>query len=533
MKYFLLALTAFGISCSLSAQHIRPVSESDVKSVKVFLNGAQVNRELRTVLDPGTTLLQIENLSPNIDKGSISVTGTGDAVLAGVGYRMEYLTEDRKPAEVRILEDSARTLQLELDKVTGLEQVYNDEITLLNANKSVGGSNVGVDVDNLREVADFFRQRMIELRIKLIDTGREKKRVGERMARINQQLGELNAKKNRPLGTILVTMTTRQRTTVNLSLSYYIPNAAAWSPLYDIRAKDVSSPVQLAYKAQVTNASGESWDNVQLTLSTGNPSLGGNKPQITPWYLDFLQPYYPTRDRQIKELAQPSMMAKDMVTSGEAAELSVPIVQMNENQLATDFAIAMPYSLTGDGKPVTVDIQSFQLPATYTYYAAPRLDRDAFLLARVTGWDAMNLLPGPANVYFEGSYVGETGLDPALTLDTLDLSLGRDKRIVISREKKKEMTSVKTIGGNRVHESTWEIKVRNSKREPVELFLEDQFPVSRDKDIRVQTGDYSGASYDESTGKLTWKMTIGSNQTETRSFNYTVKYPKDRQVPGL
>lgn len=533
MKYFLVSLIAYGLVLPVRAQQVRDIPESDVKSVRVFLNGAQVTRAVSTTVDAGTTVLEIGNLSPNIDKQSISVSGTGEATLAGVGFRMEYLTEDKKPANVRILEDSARSLQLELDKVNSLELVYNDEIALLNANKSVGGSNVGVDVDNLHEVADFFRQRMIELRIKLIDTGREKKKVSERLARVNQQLNELNAKNNRPFGTVLVTLNARQRTTVNLTLNYYT-QGVSWSPQYDIRAKDVSSPVQLGYKAQVTNASGESWDKVQLTLSTGNPSLGGTKPQIVPWYLDFLQPYYQRGAMELKELsAMPAMRDESISTSGNAVQLSVPVVQMNENQLATDFEIAMPYSLAGDGKPVMVDIQSHQLPATYTYYAAPRLDRDAFLLARISGWDGLNLLPGLANVYFEGSYVGETSIDPSSTLDTLDLSLGRDKRIVITREKKKEMTSVKTIGGNQVHETSWEIKIRNSKREKVDLVLEDQFPISRDKDIKVQIGEYSGAGYDESTGKLTWRLSLGSNQTEVKTFNYTVKHPKDRPVPGL
>jgi len=532
MKYFLAPVFALLIAIPVSAQQVRSITESDVKSVKVFLNGAQVNREAKTTIDAGTTLLQIENLSQYIDKSSISVSGTGEAVIAGVGFRMEYLTEDRKSPEVRQLEDSAKTLQLELDKVNGLEQVYNDEITLLNANKAVGGSNIGVDVDNLREVADFFRQRMIELRIKLIDSGREKKKVSERLARVTQQLNELNARKNHPFGTILVTLTARQRTSVNLSLSYYV-QGVAWSPLYDIRAKDVASPVQLSYKAQVTNATGEQWENVRLTLSTGNPSLGGTKPQLNPWYLDFLQPYYGRQKQELKELSAVPAMRDDNLAMGQAVELSAPIVQMNENQLATDFDITLPYTLNGDGKPVTVDIQSHQLPATYTYYAAPRLDRDAFLLARVTGWDALNLLPGQANVYFEGSYVGETSINPNATQDTLDLSLGRDKRIVITREKLKELTTNKTIGGTQVHETTWEIKVRNSKREAINLVLEDQFPVSRDKDIKVQTGDFSGASYDEVSGKLTWRLSIGSNQTENRKFNYMVKHPKDRPVPGL
>src|SRR5207237_909520 len=120
----------------------------------------------------------------------------------------------------------------------------------------------------------------------------------------------------------------------------------------------------------------------------------------------------------------------------------------DENQLSVDFDIQLPYSIPSDSKAHTVDVQSYNIPASYSYFAVPKLDKDAFLLARVTKWEELNLLPGNANIYFEGAYVGQSFIDPRNAKDTLDFSLGRDKKIVVMREKKKDLNSTKFIGSN-------------------------------------------------------------------------------------
>src|SRR5205085_12519788 len=79
-----------------------------------------------------------------------------------------------------------------------------------------------------------------------------------------------------------------------VNLSYFARNAS-WKPSYDLRAKDIKGQVSLLYKASVTQNTGENWENVHVMLSTGNPTLGGNKPELVPWYLSFLMPRY---DRQ-------------------------------------------------------------------------------------------------------------------------------------------------------------------------------------------------------------------------------------------
>ena len=173
------------------------------------------------------------------------------------------------------------------------------------------------------------------------------------------------------------------------------------------------------------------------------------------------------------------------------------------------------------------------MPATYSYFAVPKLDKDAFLIARLTGWEELNLLPGNANIYFENAYVGESYVDPRGTQDTMELSLGRDKRIIIKRELKKDLSSKKFIGNNIEKEMKYLITVRNTKKEKINITLEDQFPVTKNNDIVVKVEDYSGGAYNPESGKVTWKLDVAPATTVEKTLNYSVKYPKDKVVSGL
>ena len=178
-------------------------------------------------------------------------------------------------------------------------------------------------------------------------------------------------------------------------------------------------------------------------------------------------------------------------------------------------------------------IQTFSLPAVYEYVSLPKLDADAFLTARIAGWEDLSLTPGSANIYFDGAYVGESYINPFETGDTLTLSLGRDKKIVVKREKLKEFSSTKLFGGNKERTFTFEISVRNTKKEALTIVLLDQVPLSQDKEIEVKVLELSEGIKDDETGKVAWNLALQPNETKKVRLSYSVKYPKNKSVAGL
>ncbi|MCS3800537.1 DUF4139 domain-containing protein [Niastella sp. OAS944] len=205
-------------------------------------------------------------------------------------------------------------------------------------------------------------------------------------------------------------------------------------------------------------------------------------------------------------------------------------VGVKDNQLNVVFEIELPYDVPSNGKEQNVSLKDFKIPAQFKYYSAPRLDKDAYLLGEIVDWEALNLLPGEANIIFEGTYIGKTNIDANSVQDTLNLTLGRDKRVVVNRERLADFSSVKFLGTNKKQTLTFEITVRNNKKEAVQMELRDQYPVSTNKDIEVELLQHDGASVNTETGILTWKMQLAPGEIKKYRVSYSVKYPKDKEI---
>lgn len=194
------------------------------------------------------------------------------------------------------------------------------------------------------------------------------------------------------------------------------------------------------------------------------------------------------------------------------------------------FEVELPYSIKSNGQRLTVDLKKHDLNASYKYYSIPKIDTDAFLIAELTNWNQYNLLQGEANLFFEGTFVGQTILNPQAFGDTLDISLGRDKSISISREPIEEYTKNKLIGSNKIERRAYQIKVKNQKNEPIDLVIFDQIPVPVINSITVSLDEKSGAQLEEERGKLTWNLKLDPQQVEERNLSYQVKYPKNERI---
>jgi len=206
---------------------------------------------------------------------------------------------------------------------------------------------------------------------------------------------------------------------------------------------------------------------------------------------------------------------------------------ITENQLNISFDIDIPYDILSNGKAHSVALKEIKIPATFKYYAAPRVEKEAFLLAEIVDYSKYNLLNGEANIIFEGMYVGKTQINPSQTSDTLNLSMGRDKKISIKREKVADKSGTKFLSSYKEQTFTYDITVRNNKKEMAQLLLKDQYPLSPDKEIEIELLQSDGAKVNSETGILTWDLDLKPNETKKIRISYRVKYPKDKVIDNL
>jgi uncharacterized protein (TIGR02231 family) len=177
-----------------------------------------------------------------------------------------------------------------------------------------------------------------------------------------------------------------------------------------------------------------------------------------------------------------------------------------------------------------VDLKNYQIDASYRYAVVPKLDNDAFLIAEIADWSKYSLLQGESNLYFEDGFVGRSILDGSSLQDTLEISMGRDRSIVIQREKNDEFSKKRTIGSNITETREYKITVKNNKSQAVTINVEDQIPVSVNSDITVEALALSGGTLDPQTGLVTWTITLQPGAQQELKLQYEVKYPKREKV---
>lgn len=514
-------------------------AESAITKVTVYRQGAKISRTIKINVKSGNQEIILDNLTSTIDANSLQVGIRGKAILLSASVRNNYIGYKTLPGRLRELKDSLELLIDRIDWVNNEQTIYKGEEKLIHDNQKIVNEKQKITATDIAQLADFYRSRLFTLRKKIYTNAIKLRKTREKKQKIEKQLQELNYQNGQQMGEIVLSVSADQATQIILDITY-LSRSAGWSPIYDIRCAGISGPLDLVYKANVYQNTGYDWKGINLVISTGNPTANNNRPVMSPWYIDFLQPVQirgqASVQKSSRQIPQSSNMMMEIVDMkyDQAPAPPVPYeVSAVTNQMTSEYDIRVKQDIPSDGKQHLVAIRNIELPAVYSYHTAPKLDQHAFLIARIGDYGKYDLLSGQTNIFFEGMYVGQTYLNPEATGDSLIVSLGRDDRINIQRNILTDFTSAKTIGINKKVEKGYEIIIRNNKSTEVSLEVLDQVPLSRNKDIEVEIEDMGGAKYSEDYGKLLWKIKMAPGATKKIRFVYSVKHPKSKQVSGI
>ena len=529
---------AFGLDAQTS-------QKLNIDGATVFLSGAELVSSANLSLGKGENEILFTNVAGDVKSQSITVNATNGVVVEAATFQNNYLATEVLSPHAKELKDSIELIATDSQLVHNKIVVLKHESGTIWKNSQVSGANTGLSVAELSKYLDLVNAKMEGYLNQRDAEERKLKKMVERIAKLDKQLDEEQSKNYQPGGQLLVKFYAKEATSTSVTISYVVPHAG-WSPTYDIWADDAHSPVKLYYKANIYQNSGVKWNNVRLSLSTGNPNEGVQAPTLAPWYLAFYvyQQQYSNRNNMAfsKNAAAPGPTTDvaDLVTNApgvyqnQRGQSSInEYVSVDNAGVNTSFEIDLPYTIPSDGQQHLVAIKKYELPASYRYYAVPKLDKDAFLQAEITNWEDLNLLPGQTNIFYEGTYVGQGNIDVRNVKDTMTISLGRDKKIIVKRERDIKLRSVKTIGTNIRETFAYSITIRNTRKESINLIVQDQQPVSNDKDIIIEDKETGGSEYDETTGMMKWSVPLNANETKTLSFGYTIKYPKGKTVANL
>lgn len=530
---------------------------TEIKSAIIYLDGAEIHRAKTVNLEKGRTKVIFTGLSPKFNPNNIQVTTTNNVELLAISHRIDYLTNVEEKPRVIKLKDSLDLISQKNIELANEKDAYNIEKDMMLQNKSIGGNNNGVSVAELKQAADLYRSRIMEINKAVAKIDRAVAKNNKMMNRINSELFQANAKSNYSRGEITLLLETDVAKTTEVELKYLVSNAG-WTPSYDIRAEDINKPIKLEYKAFVYNNTDIDWKDINFRLSTADPTLSATQPKLNPWYLNYKTAYYSGRKKrstynpyqqkaqvQVQDEKQAFFYQDGNISNtegwagnayyngNETTVANIPesdFENISVSELSAEFNIERAYTVPSDNKPYIVDVTEHELPTMYKHYAVPKLDKDAFLLARITNWQDLNLIEGTANIYFGGTFVGQSFIETRNVSDTLDISLGRDHKVLVTRTKLKDFSSVKYIGSNRKETHAYRMVIKNNRKVPIDIEVLDQVPVSQDSDIEVSTEEISDAEKNDLTGQLKWLFNVEPNQSKTVDLTFWVKYPKNKPV---
>jgi uncharacterized protein (TIGR02231 family) len=512
-----------------------------VKAATVYFNAAELSQNASATLPAGASEIVIKNVAVNLNESSIQIGAPASVTVLSVQFTNNYISEyesDAKSPALIIVRDSIVLVQKEIQKVNNTINSENKTIQLLDKNQQISGVNSGLNVAELMKMVEYYKNKQIEIANNINTLSEKQRKLNEVLQKLNNKL-EVNANKEEKTssGKLILQVMNQTAGIIPFDISY-LTNSASWTPFYDLRAESVTSPINMMYKAQVAQNTGIDWKKVKLTLSSGIPNQNNQAPILSSWFLanqvyneEVVVTGYGTNKRNqlqgsvYKETADQSMeMAAPVVMESSVSNYTT----VAENQLNISFDIDIPYDILSNGKVHSVSLKEIKLPASYKFYSVPKVENEAFLLAEIADYSKYNLLRGEANIIFEGMYVGKTFIEPNQTGDTLNLSMGRDKKVSVKREKVADKSGTKFLSAKKEQTFTFDITIRNNKKETVELLLKDQYPLSTDKEIEVELLQSDGAKVNTETGILTWQLQLKPNENKKFRISYRVKYPKDQ-----
>ena len=508
---------------------------SVIKEVTVYQNGAKIVREAYVNIPSGSSEVIFTDLTSSLRNNSVQVELEGNAILLSATPRINYLKEKEKSRLVKVLQDSLQLIDNQLKILAGEKSVYSGEEKLINENNKLGSEQSGVQVTELKLLSDFYRTRLMEINKKVISIESKEQELKNTKIRIQRQLNDLNALQNKPVGEIVLNLEANISTRIKVRISYLTTNAG-WYPVYDIRSESTVKPIKLIYKANVYQSTGYDWKDVRMSVSTRNPEADQNRPILNPWFIDFYQPVQQVL-REYKTARAPAAAAMNIYQEAEldekiAAEPIQYVVTESSGMMATEYAIENKQSIPSDSKEHMVAVKDFEVDAKYTYHSVPKLSDGVFLLAKLADFGSLSLLPGKANLFNQGMYVGQSDIDPFTTADTLMISLGRDEKISIKRTVLKDLTARQTIGANIKETKGFELLIKNNKNIPVDLEILDNIPISKNKEIEVNLDDDGGGNLMKEYGRLLWRIQLKPGENKKINYSFSVKYPKDKTISG-
>ena len=499
---------------------------STVDRVTIYRDLVSVERSTPVSIASGERKLVgvVVPRATGVARDSIRVTAEGAASVKAVDV---VEVESASPAATGLqeLEDRLALAMLERDGLESDLELFESIATRLVDQASAEFGTLDFNLDLARRQLKALRSDRSALMQTLLEQRREVEDLRRQVERATSA-GVSSSARSVDL-MVLVELASDSGGDADLLVRYQRADAG-WRPVYSLRSRASGESGSLEYMADIVQATGEDWRDVEAVLSTARPSAPRQPPSLRPVFVDRIRP---SRDD-----------SRGFVSEDSPAMEMASRIDVEEIGTSLQFTLPERIDVTSDADATTrVTITSVDTPIELVRVAIPLIDDRVYVRADAINDSDLSIVAGDVSLYFDDEYVGGTFLGEVQPGAAFEVWLGPDPmirtaRLVLDRET--ERTGL--LGGGRQTSIETRIELEHLGAGSVEVEVWDRRPTSRDEDIEVNVGTPSPAlATDESylrtearMGLLKWVVTLGPAGSETalREILWTLRVNRSADI---
>ncbi len=527
---------------------------SSVRKVTVYSDRALVTREasVKTTAEP--TLYVFEQLPGWVDESTVRVTTTaGRIVDVRVGRRylsrateQSYRNAEAKARDLQsrmaALEDELKVLDAQAKQVEDIKVFAADKL-----NKDVVIGDVGVPT--YAAVVDFIGKTLRATARGRREVQSEREKLAPEVEASKRRLEDLRGLSQLEETKVFVTVAGAAPAEGRFVLSYMLPGAT-WETAHELRTDDADpSSVEVTSFAVVTQASGEDWNDAELTFSTRSTTSAIRIPELEALTLGDTKAASASIERQSASFTRAeaafkgqnrlwNKRAQTTETSNfeEVYKTNIEYLEIVQNKTVqifqslqqrgttAQFKGLSPAKVRADGRSVRVPIGRLRLKAKQAIVAAPEQSLNAAQTLELLNESPQPLLPGNVALYQAGSFLGMTDLGFVASGERFSLFLSVADQIKLSRTLDKKRSALVRKQRTQM-QLAFVVTVENLSAKTVALNLLDRIPVSEDRDIVISGVKLSPDTKPDSKGILRWPLTLQPKEKRRFEIQYQIEYP--------
>jgi uncharacterized protein (TIGR02231 family) len=532
---------------AIPAQAANVEASSSVDAVTFYPDGASVTRIIAVDLPAGDNTVVVDDFPLGLDTSSLRVEGEADTKLT-IGAIDAKAPRAAPPVDLPELDKRIEALKDQRGDLQGAIDAANARRKFAEhfaeaAPAGIGDKGEARPISEWREAFTAVSEEVAAADTAVRDAKRKQRDIDREIARLQSD----RAIKPPSKLEVRLDLSATAATTAKLRVTYNVRNAR-WAPLYDARldtgAKDRKPALELVRRAEITQATGEDWSNVALSVSTVRTVRGGNAPELNPLIVQYPQNFGGTVPTSAMPASPMQDAARALARSAKVAEMSPQ--QAEEREAVADvggfqvvFRIQGRVSVGASEGAKSLRISTASIVPDLVVRSVPVLDPTAFLEASFHEKEDAPLLPGQVSIYRDGIFVGRGQMKPASKDEIVRLGFGADDKVKIERSivNRNEGSAGLLVTTSKTDERSFRTTVRNGHDFPVKVAIEDQLPVSETEEIQVDmlpsTTPPTTTNLRDRRGVLQWAFEAKPGEARDITLAWRVRWPKDKGVVML